>query len=88
MKKEIKVQFIHIKPRKEDIDNNLYYFDMRNADMGRGYTIERNVWANNIGSLISNVDLLKDKDILTDEEFEKLDYIIVDDLVNEDEMEL
>ena len=75
MDKKIKVQFISEIP-KERIDG-LFYYDIRNADMGDGYTIERFAKVNNIGSLVSDTDLLKENEILTDEEFSKLNVDVV-----------
>lgn len=88
MDKDIKVQYISSIPSKENQDSTLYYFDIRNSEIDNGYTIERNVLANNIGSIVCNVDLLKDKEFITDEEFEKLNPIIVNNLINENEMEM
>ncbi|MDO5556678.1 MAG: hypothetical protein Q4G05_00310 [Clostridia bacterium] len=79
MDKKIKVQFISEIP-KERIEG-LYYYDIRNADMGDGYTIEKLAKVNNIGSLVSDTDLLKENDILTDEEFSKLNVDAVTDLL-------
>lgn len=86
MTEKIKVQYVDKIPKNRI--QSLYYFDIRNADMGNGYTIERFAKVNNIGSLVSNIDLLKDKDILTDEEFTKLEIEEVTDLlVKQNELE-
>ncbi|MEG2235137.1 MAG: hypothetical protein RR144_01665 [Clostridia bacterium] len=86
MTEKIKVQYVDKIPKNRI--QRLYYFDIRNADMGNGYTIERFAKVNNIGSLVSNIDLLKDKDILTDEEFTKLEIEEVTDLlVKQNELE-
>lgn len=86
MSEKIKIQYIDEIPKNRI--QGLYYFDMRNADMGNGYTIERFAKVNNIGSLVSDTDLLKDTDILTDDEFTKLELEEVTDiLVKQNKME-
>lgn len=87
---QLKIQFIQQKPPLQERNIELFYYDLRDSEIGRGYTIEQNVVINNIGSLVANKDLLKGKPYITDEEFEKLDYEEVDDLYNEmeDEMEM
>lgn len=87
---QLKIQFIHQKPPKEERDLDLFYYDLRESETDRGYTIEQNVLVNNIGSLVANQDILKGKPYITDEEFEKLDYQEVNYLYNEmeDEMEM
>ena len=49
---------------------------------------EENVLVNNIGSLVTNQDLLKGKAYITDEELEELDYEEVNYLYNEIEEEM
>lgn len=88
MNQIIKVQYINSIPNKEDMDYTLYYFDIRDSEVDNGYTIERNVLANNIGSIVCNIDLLGDKKFITDEEFKKLNPIIVNDLMKDNEMEM
>ena len=87
---QLKIQFIHQKPPVEERNTELYYYDLRDSDIDRGYTIEQNVLVNNIGSLVANQDILKGKPYITDEEFEKLDYQEVNYLYSEmeDEMEM
>ena len=79
----MKIQFIQQKPQLQERNIELFYYDLRDSEIGRGYTIEQNVVINNIGSLVANKDLLKGKPYITDEELEKLDYEEVDDLYNE-----
>ena len=54
--------------------------DIRNSEIDNGYQIERGVLVNNIGSLVTDKDVLKDKDFLTDEELLELEYDEVNDL--------
>lgn len=84
----LKVQFIHQKPPVEERNLELYYYDLRDSEIDRGYTIESNVLVNNIGSLVTNQDILKGKPYITDEEFEELDYQEVNYLYNEIEEEM
>lgn len=83
----LKVQFVTIKPPYEERNLELYYYDLRDSEIDKGYTIEQNVLVNNIGSLVANQDILKGKEYITDEEFEKLDYEEVNYLYNEIEEE-
>lgn len=87
---KLKIQFISKKPPIEERKAGLYYYDLRDSEIDKGYTIEENVLVNNIGSLVANQDLLKGKKYITDEELEKLDYEEVNYLQNaiEDEMEM
>ena len=85
---KLKVQFIHQKPPLEERNTELYYYDLRDSEIDKGYTIEENVLVNNIGSLVTNQDILKGKPCITDEEFEELDYEEVDNLYNEIEEEM
>jgi len=87
---KLKIQFISKKPPIEERNAELYYYDLRDSDIDRGYTIEENVLVNNIGSLVANQDLLKGKEYITDEDLEQLDYEEVNDLYNEleDEIEM
>ena len=68
----------------------MFYYDLRDSETDRGYTIEQNVLVNNIGSLVANQDILKGKEYITDEELEELDYQEVSYLENnmEEEMEM
>ena len=85
---KFKVQFIHQKPPLEERNSELYYYDLRDSEIDNGYTIEQNVLVNNIGSLVTNQDILKGKPCITDEEFEELDYEEVNYLYNEMEEEM
>lgn len=87
---KLKIQFIRKKPPIEERNSGLHYYDLRESEIDRGYTIEENVLVNNIGSLVANQDILKGKEYITDEELEKLDYEEVNYLQNviEDEMEM
>ena len=87
----LKIQFIHKKPTLEERKPELYYYDLRDSETDRGYTIEPNVLVNNIGSLVANQDILKGKPYITDEELEELDYEEVSYLLYnemEEEMEM
>lgn len=88
MNKDIKVQYIDSIPSIENRDPTLFYFDIRNSEVDNGYTIEEKVLVNNIGSIASNVDLLKGKKFITDVEFEKLKPKIVNDLIQDNELEM
>ena len=85
----LKIQFIHQKPPLEERDLDLFYYDLRDSETDRGYTIEQSVLVNNIGSLVANQDILNGKEYITDEELEQLDYQEVNYLQFEiqDEME-
>ena len=76
----LKIQFIDKKPPIEERNPNLFYYDIRNSDVDNGYTIERDVLVNNIGSLIANKDILNDKEYITDEELQELEFEEVFDL--------
>jgi len=78
--KDLKIQWIDKIPPVEERNPELFYYDLRDADIGNGYTIERNVAVNNIGSLVTNKDILEDKDFITDEEFANLHFEEVQDL--------
>lgn len=85
---KLKIQFIDKKPQVEERNPNLYYYDIRDADVGNGYTIERDVLVNNIGSLVANKDILKDKEYITDEELQELEFEETTDLYNEIENDM
>lgn len=80
MNNRLKIQItgarIPLKERRED----LFYFEMRDSDIDNGYTIEKGVLVNHIGSVIANKDILQGKEFITDEEFAELDYDEVYDL--------
>ena len=84
----LKIQFIHQKPPVEERNLDLFYYDLRDSETDRGYTIEQSVLVNNIGSLVANQDILKGKEYITDEELEELDYEQVNYLYNEVEEEM
>lgn len=77
---KLKIQFIDKKPPIEERNPKLFYYDIRNLDVDNGYTIERDVLVNNIGSLIANKDILKNKEYITDEELQELEFDEVTDL--------
>ena len=78
--KNLKLQWLDKIPPPEERNPELFYYDIRNSDIDDGYTIERGVLVNNIGSLVTNKDILKDKDFITDKELENLHYEEVQDL--------
>ncbi len=78
--KDLKLQWIGEKPPAEERNPNLFYYDVRSADFGVGYTVERNVLVNHIGALVTNKDILGDKEFITDEELDDLEYDEVYDL--------
>ena len=75
-----KLQWLNKKPNIIERKPNLFYYDIRNSEIDNGYQIEREVFINNIGSLVTDKDILKDKDFLTDEELQELEYDEVNDL--------
>lgn len=77
---KFKLQWLHEKPPIKERKPNLFYYDIRNSEIDNGYQIERRVLVNNIGSLVTDKDILKDKDFLTDEELLELEYDEVNDL--------
>ena len=74
-KDNVKLKYTDItkKPPINERNPNLFYYDLRDADEGLGYDIERNVIINNIGSIVTNKDILGDREFITDEEFEMLE---------------
>ena len=78
--KNLKLQWLDKIPPPEERNPELFYYDIRNSDIDNGYTIERGVLVNNIGSLVTNKDILKDKELITDKELENLHYEEVQDL--------
>ena len=78
--KKLKIQFISKIPSLEERNPELFYFDLRDSEVDNGYTIERSVLVNNIGSLVANKDILKEKEFITDEELEGMEYEQVTDL--------
>ena len=78
--KNLKLQWLDKIPPPKERNPELFYYDIRNSDIDDGYTIERGVLVNNIGSLVTNKDILKDKEFITDKELENLHYEEVQDL--------
>ncbi len=78
--KNLKLQWLDKIPPPEERDPKLFYYDIRDSEIDNGYTIERGVLVNNIGSLVTNKDILKDKEFITDKELESLHYEEVQDL--------
>ena len=76
----LKIQFLSKIPSIEERNPELFYYDLRNSEVDNGYTIERKVLVNNIGSLVTNKDILGDKEFITDEDLEGMVYEEVTDL--------
>jgi len=84
----LKLQFIDRIPPVEERNPNLFYYDLRNSEVDDGFTVERGVLANNIGSIVTNKDILGDKDLITNEELEDMKYEQVTNLyVKQNSME-
>ena len=66
--------------RFEDKKDGLFYYELRDDEEGR-YRVERHVLCNNIGSMVTDKDILQDVacGFLTDEEL-FLRYEMVQDL--------
>lgn len=77
---KLKIQFVTPRIPKEKRNPELFYYELRDSEWDNGYTIEKNVWANNIGSLISNQDLLGNKELITDVELFAMNFEEVIDL--------
>ena len=78
--KNLKLQWIDKIPPPEERNPELFYYDIRNTQIEKGSNVERGVLANNIGSLVTNKDILGDKKFITDEELNSLHYEEVQDL--------
>ena len=78
--KNLKLQWLDKIPPPEERNPELFYYDIRNSDIDDGYTIEKGVLVNNIGSLVTNKNILGDKEFITDKELENLHYEEVQDL--------
>ncbi len=78
--KDLKIQWIDKIPLPKERNPELFYYDIRNSDIDDGYTIEKGVLVNNIGSLVTNKDILGNKKFITDKELESLHYEEVQDL--------
>ncbi len=78
--KDLKIQWINKIPPPEERNPELFYYDIRNSDIDDGYTIAKGVLVNNIGSLVTNKEILGNKKFITDKELESLHYEEVEDL--------
>ena len=67
----IKYSILGSRPKEKK--ENLFYYDLREYDDGDGYTIEKRALVNNIGCLITDTEILKDKEFVDGEEFEKME---------------
>lgn len=77
---KVKLQFISGNIPIEKRKTELFYYDLRNSEIDDGFTIERRVLVNNIGSIVTNKDILGDKESITNEELENIEYEQVTDL--------
>ena len=78
--KDLKIQWIDKIPPPEERNPELFYYDIRNSDIDDGYTIAKGVLVNNIGSLVTNKEILGNKKFITDKELESLHYEEVQNL--------
>lgn len=78
--KDLKLQWIDKIPPPEERNPELFYYDLRDSEIDNGFTVERGVLVNNIGSIVTNQDILGDKKFITDEEFNNLQFEEVHDL--------
>lgn len=86
--KNLKLQWIDKIPPLSERNPELFYYDLRDSDIDNGFTVERDVLVNNIGSFVTNQDILGDKEYITDEEFDELEFEEVTDLyVKQNSME-
>lgn len=86
--KNLKLQWIEKIPPPEERNPELFYYDLRDSEIDNGFTVERGVLVNNIGSIVTNQDILGDKEFITDEEFDNLQFEEVHDLyVKQNSME-
>ena len=69
--KDLKIQQIDKIPPPEEKNPELFYYDIRNSDIDNGYTTEKGVLVNNIGSLVTNKDILGDKEYIIDRRIQK-----------------
>ena len=72
--KNLKLQWIEKIPPPEERNPELFYYDLRDSEIDNGFTVERGVLVNNIGSIVTNQDILGDKEFITDEEFDNLQF--------------
>lgn len=80
----LKIQFVTSRIPKEKRNPELFYYELRDSEWDNGYTIERFAWANNIGSLVSNKDLLGNNKSITDVELFAMDFEEIMNLYKED----
>ena len=86
--KDLKLQWIDKIPTIEEQNPELFYYDLRDSDIGNGFTIKKSVLVNNIGSIVTNKDILGEKDFITNNEFNNLQFEEVHDLyVKQNSME-
>ena len=81
----LKVQFVTPRIPNEKRNDKLFYYELRDSEWDNGYTIEKFVMVNNIGSLVSNKDLLVEKNFITDSELFAMNFDEVVDLYKVDE---
>jgi len=65
-------EFTDFNPSEQDKITHLrelgfFVYHLRNQE--KGFTIEKRVWANRIGFLVTDTDILGKKDFITSEEF-------------------
>ncbi len=77
---KVKLQFISGNIPIEERKTELFYYDLRNSEIDDGFTVERRALVNNIGSIVTNKDILGDKESITNEELENIEYEQVTDL--------
>lgn len=80
----MKYQFTNFKPNEQQLMNDLrvqgkFIYALRNVD-DLAYTIEKRVYVNNIGFLITDEELPLRNGVLTDVEFSELNGEEVSDL--------
>ena len=86
--KNLKLQWIEKIPPPEERNPELFYYDLKDSEIDNGFTVERGVLVNNIGSIVTNQDILGDKEFITDVEFDNLQFEEVHDLyVKQNSME-
>ena len=86
--KNLKLQWIEKIPPPEERNPELFYYDLKDSEIDNGFTVERGVLVNNIGSIVTNQDILGDKEFITAEEFDNLQFEEVHDLyVKQNSME-
>lgn len=74
--RKIKYQFIKDRIPKEERKRNLFYYEVRSDDyLMRASTIERKVLVNFFGTLITNKEILEDKEYIRVDTFCKMSLI-------------